>query len=97
MPEWSIRGLLSPVITRLLIYGVSPIDVEYIVSVLEHADDMRSIEKLWLAEWEKKANAYVAIATPRKRRATISLRASSGFSLLNACTRDSSSIFPTRH
>jgi dienelactone hydrolase len=61
MPEWSIRGLLSPVITRLLIYGVSPIDVEYVVSVLERTDDLRSLEKLWLAEWEKKADAYRAI------------------------------------
>lgn len=62
--EWSIRGLFNPVITRLLIYGVNPIDVEYVVSNVEKMNhpNMRSLEKAWLSEWEKKAGKYTLIA-----------------------------------
>lgn len=64
MMEWSVRSLLNPVITRLLIYGVNPIDVEYVVSVVENKNliNSRSLEKSWLDEWEKKALRYKEMA-----------------------------------
>jgi dienelactone hydrolase len=62
--EWSIRGLLNPVITRLLIYGVNPIDVEYVVSKVENINylNIRSLENAWTSEWQKKAGHYTKIA-----------------------------------
>lgn len=64
MMEWSIRGLLNPVITRLLIYGVNPIDVEYVLSKVESINHKtaHSLEESWLSEWEKKADRYIKLA-----------------------------------
>jgi dienelactone hydrolase len=70
MMEWSIRSLLNPVITRLLIYGVNPIDVEYVISAVEKKNHInsRSLEKSWLEEWEKKALKYKSLAEESKRK-----------------------------
>ena len=64
MNDWSIRSLLNPVITRLLIYGVNPIDVEYVLSAVENKNHInsKSLEKSWCAEWEKKAVNYIQLA-----------------------------------
>ncbi|KNY28043.1 alpha/beta hydrolase [Pseudobacteroides cellulosolvens] len=58
--EWSIRNMLNPVITRLLIYGVNPIDLEYVLTRVESKNHInsKSLEKTWLVEWEKKAERY---------------------------------------
>jgi dienelactone hydrolase len=62
MEEWSIRGLLNPVIARLLIYGVNPNDVEYVLSNVETRKliNARLLERSWLEEWEQKAARYLA-------------------------------------
>jgi dienelactone hydrolase len=62
--EWSIRGLLNPVITRLLIYGVNPIDVEFVLSAVEKKNHINShsLERSWLELWEKKATRYISLA-----------------------------------
>ena len=62
--EWSIRGLLNPVISRLLIYGVNAIDVEYVVSTVENTIHLnaRSLETAWTREWEKKARQYLDLS-----------------------------------
>lgn len=62
--EWSIRDLLNPVITRLLIYGVNPIDTEYVVSKVEKVNHLnsRSLENSWAGEWRKKAHYYLSLA-----------------------------------
>jgi dienelactone hydrolase len=62
--EWSIRTLLNPVITRLLIYGVNPIDLE---EVLVELDELviingKSLEKKWAALWDAKAAQYLSRA-----------------------------------
>jgi dienelactone hydrolase len=64
MSEWTIRNLLNPVITRLLIYGVNPIDLEYVLHVVENKNHInaRSLERSWLAEWESKARRYSDLA-----------------------------------
>lgn len=68
--EWSIRGLFNPVITRLLIYGVNPIDVEYVVTTVENMthNNIRSLEKAWLSEWEKKAEKYNQLGVEAERK-----------------------------
>lgn len=70
--EWSIRGLLNPVITRLLIYGVNPIDVEYVLSKVESKNHLnsKSLEKSWLEEWEKKADKYTSLGVEAEKRSS---------------------------
>ncbi|MFZ6029182.1 MAG: alpha/beta hydrolase [Chloroflexota bacterium] len=64
MSNWTIRSLLNPVISRLLIYGVNPMDVEHVLTAVEAKPHLNasSLEKSWLAEWEKKAARYQALA-----------------------------------
>jgi len=61
--EWSIRSLLNPVITRLLIYGVNPVDVEAVLKAVENKNHLNahSLEKCWLAEWQSKAEFYQSL------------------------------------
>ncbi|HEX3044783.1 MAG TPA: prolyl oligopeptidase family serine peptidase [Bacillota bacterium] len=63
MEEWSIRSMLNPVIARLLIYGVNPNDLEYVLAVVEKQNlvNVRLLEKTWITEWEKKAARYQAL------------------------------------
>jgi len=64
MNEWSIRSLFNPVITRLLVYGVNSIDIEYVISKVESMDHRtaRSMEHAWVALWEEKADYYRTLA-----------------------------------
>lgn len=64
MNAWSIRSLFNPVITRLLIYGVNPIDLEYVLSAVENKNHLnsKSLEQTWSKEWQKKAAVYTALA-----------------------------------
>jgi dienelactone hydrolase len=70
MEEWSIRSLLNPVIARLLIYGVNPNDVEYIVGRVERSNllNVHLLEKVWLTEWENKARQYLALGETAARQ-----------------------------
>ena len=70
MMEWSIRSLLNPVITRLLIYGVNPIDVEFVVSTVERKKHLhaRSLERSWVEEWEKKAEHYELVGKEAEQK-----------------------------
>lgn len=62
--EWSVRALLNPVITRLLIYQVNPIDLEYVLGAVEKTKltHSRMLEKVWTDQWVKKADRYVNLA-----------------------------------
>jgi len=66
--DWSLRDLLNPVITRLHIYGVNPIDIEYVVSNVEKVNHLnsRSLENSWAGEWRKKAQYYISLAETAK-------------------------------
>ena len=60
--SWSIRTLLNPVVTRLLIQGVDPFDLE---RVLRHVESIplrnaRQLETTWIADWETRARAWQA-------------------------------------
>jgi dienelactone hydrolase len=52
-PTWSLRSLLSPVVARLLILGVNPMDLEGVFSRLEGKPilNAKMLENRWLAEW----------------------------------------------
>ena len=64
MTTWTIRSLLNPVLSRLLIYGVHPIDVETAMGAVESKNHLnaKSLERSWLAEWEQKAAHYAGLA-----------------------------------
>jgi hypothetical protein len=64
MSTWTIRNLLNPVISRLLIYGVHPIDVETVMDAVESKPllNAKSLERSWLAEWEGRASHYAGLA-----------------------------------
>jgi len=64
MDEWSIRTLLNPVITRLLIYGINPVDLEYVLTSLESVKllNAKKLESEWLNQWEIKAAKFISIA-----------------------------------
>ena len=59
--EWNIRSLFNPVITRLIIYGINPIDLEDVLQKIESAVliNSRSLEKKWRDLWEEKASRYL--------------------------------------
>ncbi len=62
--KWRIRDLLNPVITRTLLYGANPFDLEY---VLKKTDEIKvlsgkQIKVVWLGEWERKAAHYLEYA-----------------------------------
>ncbi|MBN1887126.1 MAG: alpha/beta hydrolase [Thermoflexales bacterium] len=62
--SWTIRNLLNPVISRLLIYGLHPIDVETVLAAVESKPllNAKSLERSWLAEWEGRASHYAGLA-----------------------------------
>ncbi len=62
--EWSIRSFLAPVITRMLIYGTNPFDIEAILKEVENTNIINSnvLQQKWLELWETKANRYLDIA-----------------------------------
>ncbi|MBN2738008.1 MAG: alpha/beta hydrolase [Spirochaetales bacterium] len=62
--NWSIRTLLNPVVTRLLIYGINPMDLESIMSKIEDMVILNSpsLEKKWQTLWEEKAVHYSDLA-----------------------------------
>lgn len=75
--SWSLRSLLSPVATRLLIYGVNPMDLEAILSRLEGKPvlNAKMLESRWLAEWERQASLWAdraAVARAGGHGATVS-------------------------
>jgi len=62
--EWSVRNLLNPVITRALIYGVNPIDLEFVLREVEKVPliSSRALENAWCSSWQNKADRFVELA-----------------------------------
>lgn len=62
--QWGLRSILGPVLTRLIIYGTHPVDVEHAIQFVENAP-MRNaldLERNWASVWEKRAEKYLALA-----------------------------------
>ncbi len=62
--DWSIRDLLNPVVTRSLLYGVDPFDMEYILKRVDaiKVKSGKQIKVVWLGEWDRKAERYASYA-----------------------------------
>ena len=54
--KWAIRDLLNPVVTRSMLYGSDPFDIEYILKQVDAIDTMsgKKIQSVWIGEWSKK-------------------------------------------
>ncbi len=62
--QWTIRNLLTPLTTRLLIGGVNPFDLEEALTSMEAVviRNTGQLEELWLSFWNTKAEFYAAMA-----------------------------------
>lgn len=62
--EWGIRSFLAPVITRMLIYGTNPFDIEACLQDVESINILNSnmLQDKWMEFWENKAERYREIA-----------------------------------
>ena len=58
--KWAIRDLLNPVVTRSMLFGSDPFDVESILKKVDAIKVMsgKQIQAVWLGEWEEKAKRY---------------------------------------
>ena len=58
--KWAIRDLLNPVVTRSLLFGSDPFDIEYILKQIDGIKTMsgKKIQEVWLGEWNKKIERY---------------------------------------
>ncbi len=63
--KWPIRDLLNPVMTRSLLYGTNPFDMEYVLKKMDAIQVMsgKEIKTVWLGEWNRKAEKYHNLAT----------------------------------
>ncbi len=61
--KWAIRDLLNPVVTRSLLYGSNPFDIEYILKKIDRIEKMsgKAIQAVWLSEWQEKINRYTEL------------------------------------
>lgn len=62
--DWGIRSILAPVLTRLLIYDINPVDLERVVASMENVEltHLGALEENWLSLWQKKKSRYIALA-----------------------------------
>lgn len=68
--KWSIRSLLNPVITRCLIYGVSPFDLEFILRKVEEKPIINSkmLQDTWISQWERKAEHFKRLGEEESKK-----------------------------
>lgn len=61
--KWAIRDLLNPVVTRSMLYGSDPFDIEFILKKVDAIDSMsgRKIQEVWLGEWGNKISHYTEL------------------------------------
>ena len=61
--KWAIRDLLNPVVTRSLLYGSDPFDLEHILKKVDAIKAMsgKKIQEVWLGEWHEKIDRYTEL------------------------------------
>lgn len=61
--KWAIRDLLNPVVTRSLIYGTNPFDIEFVLKKVDAIKAMsgKKIQAVWLGEWGEKISRYAEL------------------------------------
>ena len=58
--KWAIRDLLNPVVTRSLLYGADPFDLEAILKKIDNIKvrSGKQIQEVWINEWHAKIDRY---------------------------------------
>lgn len=61
--KWAIRDLLNPVVTRSMLYGSDPFDIEAILKKVDAIKAMsgKKIQEVWLGEWKEKISRYTEL------------------------------------
>lgn len=61
--QWGLRSVLGPVLTRLIIYGTHPVDVEHAMQFVENAPmkNALDLERNWSTVWSERAEKYVSL------------------------------------
>lgn len=83
---WSIRNLLYPIITRCLIYGVSPFDLEAVLRDMEKKPMLNSkmLENAWMSGWQEKADHFISLAKEESKNNN-SISVSDYYNLASKC------------
>lgn len=68
--DWSIRGLLNPVIVRSLIFGVNPIDMEFVLQQMEKKPlvNGKVLQNTWREEWGRKTRHFAVLAEQAEKK-----------------------------
>ena len=68
--KWAIRDLLNPVVTRSMLYGTNPFDVEYLLKKVDAIETMsgKMIQTVWLDEWFSKIIHYTELCDKAKAK-----------------------------
>lgn len=68
--KWAIRDLLNPVVTRSMLYGSDPFDIEYVLKRVDAIDTMsgKKIQAVWLDEWNAKIAHYTELRDKAESR-----------------------------
>lgn len=76
--KWAIRDLLNPVVTRSMLYGSDPFDIEYILKQVDQIKAMsgKKIQAVWLDNWHEKIEHYSQLCDEAEKKGNkISARA----------------------
>ncbi len=84
--QWTIRNLLNPVITRCLIYGINPFDLEYVLRKMEEKPllNARMLDETWMTEWGEKADRFIQFAQEAKEKKNL-LSVSEYYAMTSKC------------
>lgn len=71
--KWRIRDLLNPVVTRCMLYGTDPFDIEYVLQKIDGITKMsgKEVKTVWFGEWERKAEHYLELAEDAESKGRI--------------------------
>lgn len=70
---WSIKDMLQPVIARLFIYGMNPIELEHVFKALEETPllNVLTLEQKWVELWEARAQKFRQMADEAERNGNL--------------------------
>lgn len=84
--KWPLRNLLNPVVTRSLLYGTNPFDMEYVLQKVDNIQVMsgKEVKKVWFSEWDRKASRYIEYAEKAEEKNNI-ISAKNYYMLASQC------------
>lgn len=70
---WSIKDMMQPVIARLFIYGMNPIELEHVFKALEETPllNVLTLEQKWVELWETRAQKFREMADEAEKQGNL--------------------------